>query len=590
MNKEAQQGQILVLALVIVALVAVNTILIIGGSMLFSSNSTHNLQAAQAVNLAEAGLDKALTSLNSSGGAYSGESETALGNGSFSVTVTTVDSNTKSIEATGYIPSKTNYKVQRTIKVSIAKGIGASFKYGVQVGEGGLQMGTNNKVVGSVYSNGNVTSVNNNEVTGDIWVAGGTQPAPDQSTDCQDINCDDFAFGTNVAGNDRADVTQSFQTATNSTLNKVSLKLKKTGNPSDVFIKILADSGGSPDKNSVLTTGTLYSSLVTTNYGWVDVSLNDSVALTANTPYWIVVDASVNSSNYWVWQEDKVSSYTGGQAKWATDWKAGNVTWSNINADLSFKTYVGGSPTYIDGSNSLTIGGNAHANTIKATTIISDAYYQNLINSTAARYYPGSADPLPKNFPISDGNIAQWKQQAQEAAVTTGDIDSCQSVLGPGKYVGNVEFDSRCHVSVKSPVWITGNFELENNNILTLSPEFGDSSGVIIVDGKTELKNGNVLQGTGSASSILMLLSTYDSRSNGISAIVISNTGNSSFLYADKGIIEPGNGNTFKELTAWGIKIFNVSTVNYETGLASAFFSSGPSGSYALVKGTYQLK
>lgn len=584
-----EKGQIIVLTLVVISLVLFTTLFIISGSLLYSQNTNFSLQTAQAINLAEAGVDKAIASLNSSAGSYIGDLVTPFGGGEYLVTVTTLGNN-KIIESTGYIPSKNNAKAKKMVKVQVSKGTGVSFKYGVQVGEGGLQLGSNNKVIGSVYSNGNITANNDNEITGDAWIARGTQPSADQSTDCEGINCIDYIFGKKVSGEDRLDIAQSFTPVTTEKLNKVSIKLKKVGLPPDLIVRILKDDGGKPDKNNVLATGTMKGNLVTLEYGFVDVTFDSSPNLNAFTMYWLMLDTSANSSNYWFWQADLAQSYSRGLASRSHDWKDKNPNWNSLNVDLSFRTYVGGINTFIDGGNNFIARGDVHANTIKNMTIIKSAYYQTIINSTAAGYLPGSEDPSPKSFPISPGNILAWKTEAEKSSIVNGNISSCISSLGPAKIIGNVTFDNNCSVIIKSPVWITGNLDLKNNNTLTLSSEYGSSSGVIIVDGITNFGNGNKLQGTVVAPSILMLLSTFDSVLTGITAIKLNNNANSSFLYADRGIIEPGNNNDFKELTAWQIKLSNNTTINYETGLASAFFSAGPSGSYSLVKGTYQLK
>lgn len=584
-----EKGQIIVLTLVVISLVLFTTLFIISGSLLYSQNTNFSLQSAQAINLAEAGVDKAIASLNSSAGSYSGDLATPFGDGEYLVTVTTLGNN-KIIESTGYIPSKNNTKAKKVVKVQVSKGTGVAFKYGVQVGEGGLQLGSNNKVIGSIYSNGNITSNNDNEITGDAWIARGTQPTADQSTDCEGINCIDYIFGKKVSGEDRLDIAQSFTPITTEKLNKVSIKLKKVGLPSDLVVRILKDDGGKPDKNHVLATGTMKSNLVTLEYGFVDVTFDTSPNLNANTMHWLMLDTSANSANYWIWQADLAQSYSRGLASRSHDWKDKNPNWNSLNVDLSFKTYIGGINTFIDGGNNFIARGDVHANTIKNMTILKSAYYQTIVNSTAAGYFPGSEDPSPKSFPISPGNILAWKTEAEKSSIVNGNISSCIASLGPAKIVGNVTFDNSCSVIIKSPVWITGNLDLKNNNTLTLSSDYGSSSGVIIVDGITNFGNGNKLQGSGIAPSILMLLSTYDSVLTGITAIKLNNNANSSFLYADRGIIEPGNNNDFKELTAWQIKLSNNTTINYETGLASAFFSAGPSGSYALVRGTYQIK
>ncbi len=584
-------GQMFILTLIALTVITIGTLAILAGSFTFKQNSRYSLEAIEAINLAEAGADKAIGSLNRLGGAYSGESEAQLGPGTYEVSVTSVDTSNKLIQATGYIPNKANAKLKRTVKIKASTGIGASFIYGIQVGEGGLQLGNNNNVTGSIYSNGNITMGNNNIITGDAWVAGGPQPSPDQQTDCSDPNCGDYLFGKSVNGENRLDVAQSFRLSQEAKLNKISLKLKKIGAPPDLTVRILKDSNGNPDKSQVVTSGTLVSNLVTSSYGWIDVTFNSTPELENGQAYWIVIDTSSNNTNYWSWQNDTLGSYTGGAPKYSPNWQAGNPVWTNINGDLSFKVYTGGVATRISAGNNSQVNGDVHANTIDNLTIGRDAYYQIISGSTVnGASYPGSADPPPKIFPLSDANIAQWKQQAEAGGTANGDINNCVNSLGPTKIVGNVTLDSNCIVTIKGPVWITGNLTLNNQNTLKLDPSFGTTSGVIVVDGQIILGNNNKLNGTGQGSSLLMALSNYDSRTNGIAAIQVNNTGNSGVFYAGTGIIEPGNNNSFKELTAWGIRLTNDSDINYETGLSSTLFSSGPSGSFTLVKGTYQIE
>lgn len=601
-DKYKNRGQILVVVLAAFGVVLFSVLFIVAGAQLYFQNTSYSKDERQAILLAEAGVDKAVTSLNKTGGSYNGESETILGEGSYSVTITTKDATTKVIESTGYIPDKANAKVKRTVRIDTSKGVGVSFIYGVQVGEGGMELGNSNIVNGSVYSNGNIVAGNSNQITGDVWVAGGPQPTPDQETDCFGSNCTDFLFGKNVGGNSQLDVAQSFMPGTSGILNKVSLKIKKIGSPPDVTVRILQDSAGEPDKNAVLTSGTLYSSLVTASYGWIDVTFNTSPAVTINTPYWLLIDTSSDPNNYWSWQDDLAQSYTRGEPKWSPNWSTGNPTWNSFSpqGDLSFKSYLGGVPTSVRaGSNKMNVGGEAHANTIENLIIAKDAYYQTLITSTVSGISnPGSADPPPKVFPISDANVLDWKRQAGVCDsslnncqnVSSGDITDCVTILNSQKILGNVTFNSGCRVTVKSPIWITGDLTLNSNNILTLDSSYGSSSGVIVVDGKITLNSNNHFRGSGTGSSLLMALTTFDSRTNNIDAISINSNGNTGVYYAGTGIIQPGTGNIYKELTAWKIKLINSSTIDYETGLSSTLFTSGPGGNYSLVKGTYQIK
>lgn len=589
---QKEKGQILVVVFIALGVVLFTVLSVVAGAQIYFQNTTYSVDAEKATVLAEAGVDKALTSLNKTGGAYLGETETVLGEGSYSVTVTSADAATKIIEATGYIPNKTKPKVKRTVKITASRGVGVAFNYGIQVGEGGLELGNSNIVRGSIYSNGSIIAGNSNQITGDAWVAGGPQANADQATDCTNSNCTDYIFGKSVSGENRVDVAQSFKPSVNEVLNKVSIKIKKVGTPADVTVRILSDSSGKPNKNGVLATGTLYTSLVTGNYGWIDVAFSTLPALTANTSYWLMISTLSNTNNYWIWQNDLAQSYTRGEPKWSADWKAGNPTWTAVAGDLSFKTYMGGVPTVIrGGSNKMNVGGDVHANTIEKLIIGKDAYYQTITDSTVAgTSHPNSADPPPKVFPISDANTAEWKQQAQNAGVSTGDITSCVTILNSQKIVGNVTFNSGCRVTVKSPIWITGNLTLNSNNVLILDSSYQETSGVMVVDGKVILNSNNHLNGTGVGSSLLMVLTTYDSRQNEEDAIAVNSNGNTGVYYASTGIIAPGTGNSFKELTAWKIRLINSSTIDYETGLSSTLFTSGPSGTYSLVKGTYQVK
>lgn len=593
---KSEQGQILVIVFVALGVVLFTVLSVIAGAQIYFQNASYMVESEKATALAEAGIDKALSSLNSTGGSYNGESETVFGDGVYSVTITSQDATTKLIQSTGFIPNKLKPRAKRTIQVTSSRGVGVSFVYGVQVGEGGMELGNSNTINGSVYSNGSIISGNNNSITGDIWVAGGPQGFADQQTDCIDSNCQDFIFGRSWNGNLQLDVAQSFKPAQSGSLNKISLKLYKAGNPPDVTVRIMGDSGGKPNKNNILATGTLYSSLVTASppgFNFIDITFDTVPYLTADTTYWIMVDTSNDLSNYWFWQNDLIQSYTRGMPLWTENWNTGNPNWSLLNGDLSFKTVMGGGTTSVIGDNGFIVGGSVHANTINGVTITQDAYYKTILDSTVGgTSYPVSEDPPPKVFPISDANVTDWKNQVDKPETTTeGDIENCVVTLGPRKIIGNVTFNSNCNVIIKSPIWITGNLTINSNNTLKLDSAYGVASGVIVVDGIVNLGSNNKLEGTGVGSSLLMVLSTYDSSANGgTSAIVVSNTGNSGVYYASKGIIEPGNHNNYKELTAWGIKMINNSTIDYQTGLSSTLFSSGPSGAYSLVKGTYQVK
>lgn len=112
-----ERGQILALALIVLALVLVGTVTVASQANLFFQNTVYSTASEQALNLAEAGVDKAVASLNASAGSYSGELETPLGNGSFSVVINSHTPTLVSLSSTGYIPSKSQAKAKRTVNV-----------------------------------------------------------------------------------------------------------------------------------------------------------------------------------------------------------------------------------------------------------------------------------------------------------------------------------------------------------------------------------------------------------------------------------------------------------------------------------------
>lgn len=587
-----QKGQILILVFIALGVVLFTVLFIIGGAQLYFGNAAYSVNAEKATAMAEAGVDKALNSLNKSGGTYNGEEETLFGDGSYSVTVTNKDIATKLLTVTGYIPNKANPKAKRTIKIQASSGSGVSFVYGMLVGEGGIIMGNGSRINGSIYSNGNILGGNNETITGDVYVAGGTQASADQESDCSLSNCVDFIFGKSVEGSSRLNVAQSFKPLVSAVMNKVSLKLKKYGSPSNLTVRIMADNNGIPDKNRVLTSAPLAASKVTGEYAFADVTFNPAPSLAAETAYWIMVTAAtLDNSNYWFWSQDLAQGYTRGVSAWSANWQTGNPVWNSINGDLGFKTWMGGIATSISMGNGSVVQGNVHANTINGITINKDAYYQVLTNSTVdGNSYPGSSDPPPIAMPISDANIADWKTGAQSYGTTSGDINGCPPALGPGKIDGNVTTSSNCTITVTTPVWITGNLTFGNSAVFEMDDDLGSASGMVIVDGVTTFQNSDNLLGTGAPGSHLMLLSTYDSRATDLTAI---NTGNSSItgiLYAPFGKITLANNANFKEAVAWKIETGTGTILTYDSGLASTFFSAGPSGSFSLIKGTYQVR
>jgi hypothetical protein len=135
-----------------------------------ASKRSGQTQSAQA--LCDAGIEKAIWKLNDSGSGYVGESNINMGTGTLDIAVTNIDQENKEILATAYLPNKTNPKTTRQVKAKISVDLNetsVSFRYGVQVGNLGLTMGSNGKVIGNVYVDGTITG---GQVTGDAISSG----------------------------------------------------------------------------------------------------------------------------------------------------------------------------------------------------------------------------------------------------------------------------------------------------------------------------------------------------------------------------------------------------------------------------------
>ncbi len=136
--------------------------------------------------LAKAGIDKALFCLNGDaetaddcggvyGESYVGENDIFMGDGSFTTTISNIDSRTKQITSTGYYPSATSTKARTILRTQAEINTDVvHFNFGVQVGEGGLIMKNNSVVTGNIFSNGPITgtSATKSTITGDATAAG----------------------------------------------------------------------------------------------------------------------------------------------------------------------------------------------------------------------------------------------------------------------------------------------------------------------------------------------------------------------------------------------------------------------------------
>ena len=571
------RGQILIPALVVLSVVFILTGALLANTTATFTLSERTLKDSQVLNFAEAGVDFAIRSLNESGTVT--ETETTLGNGTFIVRDLTGSGNQREIESTGYFPNATNPKIVKRLRVNAQiTGESVEFFYGVQVGGGGLQMANSAQINGNVFSNGNIIGANSAKIMGDVVVAGGLGDTP--TLEWASENADQF-FATSSSNRD---IAQSFTATTTGNVSKVAVFLGKVGSPTNsLTVRIATDNAGRPSTNSLGTT-TIPATSVGLTPSFVEATFSSAPVptVTNGSKYWLVLDYNSNSAtSYWNWRKDASDAYPNNTGKYTSNCCSGNPTWSNAGGDLTFRVWIGGNATKIQ---DMQIGdassGNAHANEFVNTTV-----HGTLCPNQYCTVDNQSQQPLP----ISDGVITDWKNIAEAGGVQNGDynLSGSQTVsLGPKKIVGDMILSNQSILTLTGTVWVTGNVYVSNTSRMKLDPGYGSSSGVMVSDGVYTISNETGFEGSGEVGSYIMLLAARDAKTE--ISIYASNPSVGVVYYAGKSQIQFSNLAQAKEATAWGITMSNNTVVNYESGLANIFFTSGPGGGWSVESGSWR--
>ena len=584
-----QNGYIILFSLAFMGIMLLLSAALMGYTTLNLKSSRIFYVQNQALYLAEAGIDKAIYQLNQSS-SYTGESNTALGPGEFTVTVATIDSNTKRITATGYVPNSSKPTAVKTIKANATIDTTMiAFNNGVQVGLGGLQMDNNSKIIGNVFSNGNITG-GNGSTTNDIIIAVGTSGTPDEQWA---VHNNDFSFGNTSS---RHDVAQSFKPSVTNTLNKAQFYIKKVGNPGDLTAILLTDDSGDPSRTD-LASANIAASLVTTSYGWIEAAFSGAPNLTSGTTYWLMLSAaSINSSNYYVWGSDNNNGYGNGVGKYSDNWDTGNPSWTDVGGDLNYKTFMGGVTTYFDAG--IKVGGNLTATEIRdCGEVMGTAYYGSVFNScTASSTVSGSTAPGPEPMPISQAQIDDWKQTAEDEDLISGNYTiSGTETLGPIKIDGDLTLGNSATLYLTGPVWVKGNILIDNLAAIRMDASLGNTGTVLLADnldnpsgsGIVNIYNNAIVEGNGNPNSYPVILTTS---TNNVAAMTIANNSTAAIYYAPNGTIEVSQNAGANQITANKIHLDENAVITYQNGLQNAGFSNGPGGSWAFLPGSYVIE
>ncbi len=166
------RGNVLLVTLIFLGIFVTSGTALLNYLTTYARSERIQVAATQARVLAEAGIDKAVYELNQNPN-YIGETNTALGQGTFTVAVSDIDIATKQVAVTAYVPNSANPTATKTIRVKLSLNSAIiSFRYGVQAGAGGFTLENSSKITGNVFSNGSVIGSGGNMIYGDVISSG----------------------------------------------------------------------------------------------------------------------------------------------------------------------------------------------------------------------------------------------------------------------------------------------------------------------------------------------------------------------------------------------------------------------------------
>lgn len=593
------RGQVILLAVIFFSIITAFSAVMSQNMSTYVGSERRSVASAQALALAEAGIDTAAYQLNQSA-SYSGEVNSTLPTGTFTTTVTTIDASNKRVTSTG-VSTFHGQTVTKSVtaKLSIDSTI-VAFRYGVQVGSGGFVMSGGSTINGNVYSNGDIDATTGVRITGSATAANPSATSTDQANNtpsiigtCSSSTC--ITFGNSGSTQDLA---QSFTVSKAEALNSIRFYIKKVGSPSNATVRIVADASGSPEGDTIMS-GTLSASAVSTSFGWVSVTMPANPILDPSLTYWIVIDAASNASRYYIMGANN-GGYPGGATKIGTY----DGSWANLTPatlDSYFEVYLGGGTSMIGGNTystgvyvGTTASDNAWAHTVQGATVTGIIYctvgsYLNKVCDTSR------ADPDPQPMPLSDSNIADWKEEAEAGGVISGNytVGYAGAVLGPKKITGDLLVNGGGTLTVSGTLWVEGSITVTGGGRVNLASSYGSNDGAIVTDGVVVISGGGTFAGSGTTGSYPFLITTSACPAaadcDGANAISLTGGAGTVALIAQNGTANIAGGSALKAITAQQIVMTGGATLNYDSGLINSNFSSGPGGSWQLVAGSYSI-
>lgn len=591
-NKKTRKGYVMLLTAIVFMMISFVIVFGLATPIIKQILSSRDIWGAkQSYYLSEAGIEDVMFRLKDSSYSSKINSEEILTIDEFE-TKTIINNDILTGDKT-ITTNESDYNgYQRKIEATVTQSQGVSFNYGIQTGNGGFVITGGSRVIGNVYSNGDILGGSGVRITGSaVAAAGGVGIFKDQSNEMPLPPPNGITF--NNTGNTR-DFAQSFIPSATSPINRVSVYIKRTNWPSNFTVKLMTDNNGMP--GTQISSTILNTNNVSTNYGWVDLVFTSSPVLNANTNYWFVIvgDTKANKTSTNTYTIAANTAYTLGAAKVGT---AGGI-WNNTSPsglDSYFSVYLGSAPAQIwgnegdymyVGSTSTDIVWSSSVKHVSTPGIIYCQYGELNANGKVCNTSRSNPDTLP--MPISQSNIDQWKSEAESGGSTsTINIGWAGGVIGNKKITGNLTVSGGGTLLITGTVWVQGYITVSGGGKIKLSPSLGPNSAVILTDKYAQINGGGSFEGSGTLGSYPVLVSTSLCPSttpctDNNSAISLSGGAGAVVLIAPFGKININGGSGARAVTADSIYISGGGVVTYETGLADLSFSSGPSGGWSI--------
>jgi hypothetical protein len=478
---------------------------------------------------------------------------------------------------------------ERNFKINIEEDDGVGFNYGIQIGQGGFELNGNSGIIGNIYSNGDVIGTGGPYVTGSAIAANISDPITVATNNSGTIDPPhQISFGSNTTPQDFA---QSFSINTTDPVSSVRILIRKSGTAwmNNITLRITSNNGGKPDKTT-LAQATISASTVGSSFGYLTVPLNSAVSLTPGATYWLVFDTSTTWGQHYILGANE-GQYTNGASQLGS-WASNNGgTWSETSPaslDTYFDINVGGSTGLIRG---LAVGssgqGDAWAYEVKDSTVAGVIYCQGGSGNNK-QCDTSRPNPIQQAWPISDGNIQDWKN----IAIAGGTIESLSlgsqdtASIGPTYINGNLSVGAGGVLNLNGTVYVKGNISVSGGGIIRINPTLGNQSVVIVTDGRISTGGGGQFQGSGASGSYILVATTstcpVGAGCSNNPAISVSGGTGAVVLNAQKGTIEFDGGAQARQATGHKIIMSGGTTVTYESGLQNPNFTSGPSGSWKI--------